>query len=175
MAPLQRQRPKLDWERRLRYFYYRFVRLHSSPDYLARGLAIGVFAGFLPFFGLQVVLSVAIASLLRGHRVVAAAATWISNPLTYIPLYSLAFRLGCWVLGRETIVFNTDIIYNSGAVLALGKEFAITLLTGCVLMGVSFSVLSYFAALYLLKRSRRRGALRRHSVSGDKWDSWKKK
>jgi uncharacterized protein len=173
MAPLRQHRPKPDWKRRLRYLYYRFIRLHSSPDYLARGLAIGVFAGFLPFFGLQVILSVAMASLLRGHRVVAAAGTWISNPLTSIPLYSLAFHVGNWVLGGKDIVFSTAMLYNSGAVSALSKEFAITLMTGCVLMGSVFSALSYGVALYLLKRARHRRGLKQERLMSYKTTNWK--
>ncbi len=158
-SPPSKQRRGL--RRILRYGYYRFIRLHSSPDYLARGLAIGVFSGFLPFFGLQVILSVASASLLRGHRVVAAAATWISNPLTYIPLYSLGFHLGRWMLGSTEIVFTAQTFQSTQSVMALGSEFAITLLTGCITLGLIFASISYVASLYLLKRARSRRGIRR--------------
>ena len=156
-----RQRPKRGWKRGLRYIYYRFIRLHSSPAYLARGLAIGVFSGFLPFFGLQVILSVAAASLLRGHRVVAAAATWISNPLTYIPLYSLGFHLGRWMLSSQKIDLTAQTFKSATSVMALGSEFAITLFTGCIVLGLIFGSISYIGSLYLLKRARYRRAQRR--------------
>ena len=61
----------------------------GSPGHRARGLAAGVFTGCLPFFGLQIVLGVALAATIRGNRILAAAGTWISNPLTTLPILSL--------------------------------------------------------------------------------------
>ncbi|MFO0103826.1 MAG: DUF2062 domain-containing protein, partial [Cyanobium sp.] len=53
----------------------------------ARGLAAGIFCGCFPFFGLQTLLGIGLASVLRGNHLLAAAGTWISNPFTYVPLY----------------------------------------------------------------------------------------
>ena len=147
---------KSSLRRRLRYLYYRFIRLHSSPRYLARGLAVGVFSGFLPFFGFQIFLSVAIASLVQGHKVVAAAATWISNPLTYLPLYGLGFHVGRRMLGSPEMDFNAQMFKGTQAVWTFGGEFAAPLITGCVTLGLIASVISYFAAMYLLIRAKRR-------------------
>ena len=71
----------------------------GSHGQRARGLAAGVFMGCFPFFGLHIVLGVALASLVRGNHILAAAGTWISNPLTYVPLYWFNYQLGCMLLG----------------------------------------------------------------------------
>ena len=74
----------------------------GTPGQRARGVAAGVFCGCYPFFGLQTILSIGIASLVRGNHLLAAAGTLISNPLTYVPLYWFNYQLGCWLLGRNT-------------------------------------------------------------------------
>ena len=71
----------------------------GSPGHRARGLAAGVFTGCLPFFGLQIVLGVALAAAIRGNRILAAAGTWISNPLTTLPICWLNYQLGVLLIG----------------------------------------------------------------------------
>ena len=71
----------------------------GSPAHRARGLAAGVFTGCLPFFGLQIVLGVALAATIRGNRILAAAGTWISNPLTTLPICWLNYQLGALLIG----------------------------------------------------------------------------
>ncbi len=76
----------------------------GSHGQRARGLAAGVFMGCFPFFGLQILLGVALASLVRGNHILAAAGTWISNPLTYVPLYWFNYQLGCALLGPGPVM-----------------------------------------------------------------------
>lgn len=44
------------WRQGGKYFYRRFIHRQGKPEYLARGLAVGVFTGWFPFFGLQMIL-----------------------------------------------------------------------------------------------------------------------
>ena len=83
---------------RLRKALRRIWSLDGSPSYRARGVAIGVFCGCFPLFGLQSLLGVGLASLLRGNYLLAMSGTWISNPLTYIPLYWFNYQIGSAVL-----------------------------------------------------------------------------
>lgn len=77
----------------------RLWRQGGSHGQRARGLAAGIFTGCYPFFGLQIVLGVALAGLLRGSPILAAAGTWISNPVTSLPLYWFNYQVGCLLLG----------------------------------------------------------------------------
>jgi uncharacterized protein len=72
---------------------------------VARGVAIGVFFGLLLPLA-QFLFAVAFAIWLRGHVAVAAAATFVTNPLTFAPLYWLAHRLGSTLLGRSRVEAN---------------------------------------------------------------------
>lgn len=70
-----------------------------------RGVAMGVALGI--FFGLlvpvaQIPLSVGAAILLRANVPAAAASTLITNPLTFGPLYYVAYQLGHRILGETT-------------------------------------------------------------------------
>jgi uncharacterized protein len=80
---------------------------HMDRGSVARGVAIGVFFGLmLPLA--QFLFAVAFAVWLRGHVVIAAAATFVTNPLTFAPLYWLAHRIGSTLLGRSRFDAKAD-------------------------------------------------------------------
>jgi len=87
---------------RLRQGLQWLLQQEGSPGQRSRGLAAGVFAGCFPFFGFQTLLGLALASLLRGNRILAAAGTWISNPFTYVPLYWFNYTIGKRLLGDHS-------------------------------------------------------------------------
>ena len=84
-------------------FFTNLRKLKGEPGTLARGLAIGVFAGCFPFFGVQSLIGVILAAIFRSSKVAAIAGTWISNPLTYIPIFVFNFKVGKLLLGVESI------------------------------------------------------------------------
>ncbi len=148
-----RRRPTTAWQRRLRYYYYRFLRLQGSPAAIARGLAAGVFAGCFPIFGFQTLVGIAIAIPARGNKIAAAAGTWISNPFTYVPIYWFNFRLGQSLLGRELDPAAID--WQSRQLLDLGGDFVLTLFLGCTLSGLVLATCSYGLGFWFLQRVRR--------------------
>lgn len=150
------------WQRRLRYLYYRFIRLRSRPHAIARGLAAGVFAGFFPLFGLQTLIGIAIAIIFRGNKLVAAAGTWVSNPLTYVPIY--AFNL--WV-GQLILQVELDDILETGLeswdeMLHTGNTFLVTLFLGCAVVGAIAAIIAYFVGLWLARVLYHQRQRRRH-------------
>lgn len=141
--------------RSARYYYHRLVRLRSTSEEIARGLATGVFFGCLPMFGLQIILSLAGATLVRGSRIAAAAATWVSNPFTYVPLYAFGFQVGRALLGYRHLTFPQDGVPSLNNLSSLGGDFLTALFFGCGVMGVVASVCSYWSCFYLVERARR--------------------
>jgi uncharacterized protein (DUF2062 family) len=76
---------------------------HLTRRSAANGAAIGVFFGFMiPV--LQIDAAAAAALLLRANLPVAAAATLVSNPVTYVPIWVAAYRTGSVLLGNATDV-----------------------------------------------------------------------
>lgn len=79
------------------------LRVNDSPHSLALGLTMGVFVAFTPTVGIQITIVVILGTLMRANRIAAVAMTWISNPVTMIPMYYGYYVLGLFVLGREGI------------------------------------------------------------------------
>ncbi|MFE4107147.1 DUF2062 domain-containing protein [Almyronema epifaneia] len=151
------------WPRRLKYFYYRFVRLQGSPKALARGLAAGIFAGLFPLFGFQTILGVAIAALIRGNKIMAAAGTWVSNPLTYVPIYALNFQVGRWLLGDRSGAVAIPQEQSLQVWMEMGADITLTLFVGCAVMGMLCAIAGYFGGLRLIHWGRRQRSKRRSS------------
>ena len=154
LAPvLPRRRRRQTWLRLLRQRLIWLWRQEGSPGQRARGLAAGVFTGCYPFFGLQIVLGVGLASLVRGNHLLAAAGTWISNPLTSLPLYWFNYQVGCWLLGPGP-AFPSLGQLKDGELLNLGASFSGRLMLGSTLVGVlSALVLGGLYWLFLQRRA----------------------
>ncbi len=140
------------WLRRL---YRRVMAMKGTPEYLARGLALGVFAGWFPFFGLQILLGVSLAVVFRGHKLLAAAGTWVSNPLTYVPIFLFNYKIGRLLLGSKQPLFEDwGSLHSIEDILAVGAEFAICLLFGCFVIGTMSGILTYLASLKIIRHWR---------------------
>ncbi|NER81325.1 MAG: DUF2062 domain-containing protein [Leptolyngbya sp. SIO1D8] len=143
------------WRRRTRYIYLKFIRLRGHPKELARGLAAGVFAGMFPLFGLQTIIGVAIAFRIQGNPLMAAGGTWISNPLTYFPIFAFNYQVGSWILGRASMQPFTD-LESLKTWLEASADVAVTLMLGSLVMGLILGVLSYWLGLPLIRRIQKR-------------------
>ena len=152
--------------RRIRLVYLKLLRLRDKPEVVAKGLAVGVFAGCFPFFGIQSLIGLFLATIFRGSRVAAYAATWISNPLTYVPLYIFNFKIGKLLLGTEDTLPTLD-IESFTAFKELGSTFILTLLTGSFVVGIILSVITYFYGLAILQRLHYRRTIRRRLKQKD--------
>ncbi|MEB3254781.1 MAG: DUF2062 domain-containing protein [Synechococcaceae cyanobacterium] len=121
--------------RRWRLQLLRLWRQDGSHGHRARGLAAGIFTGCYPFFGLQIVLGVGLAALLRGSPILAAAGTWISNPVTSLPLYWFNYQVGCLLLGAGPAFPSLQQV-QEGALWDLGLAFSSRLMLGSTVVGL---------------------------------------
>ena len=111
----------------------------GSPGQRARGLAAGVFCGSFPFFGLQIVLSVGLATLVRGNHLLAAAGTLVSNPITYVPLYWFNYQVGCRLLGPGEGSSALE-AFTHETLWAQGWEFTQRILLGSSVIGMLLAI-----------------------------------
>jgi uncharacterized protein (DUF2062 family) len=102
---------------------------------VSRALAIGLFWTFVPI-PLQTIPAALTCLVIRGHLPIAALIVWISNPLTWFPLYGAAYLFGAWVLGEPIPDLST-------IDLAWMKEQFLTLWLGCMMLACLFSALGY--------------------------------
>ena len=123
----------------------------GSAGQRARGIAAGVFCGCFPFFGLQIVLSVGIATLLRGNHLLAAAGTLVSNPLTYIPLYWFNYLVGCKLLNTSNNIVELSSINRSNLWMQ-GWEFSQRILLGSSLVGAVLALATGILAFKVFQK-----------------------
>jgi len=138
--------------RRVCNVYQKITRLQGTPPEIARGVAAGIFAGMMPLFGVQTIFAVSLAVVIRGNPFAAAISTWISNPLTFIPLYMLNFKVGQCLLSNHDLIMTLKPGMSIGELLQLGFDCLITLTVGCVALGLPLSFITYFLVVRLVRR-----------------------
>ncbi len=93
--------PRGGWGRALSYLWHRMRRIPDKPHRIARGIALGVFVSFTPFFGFHFLIAGALAWIVRGNLAAALIATFVGNPLTFPVIMQVSVELGSWMLGQE--------------------------------------------------------------------------
>jgi len=84
--------------RRLAELLYRLRTEADTPGRQSASIAIGVFIGCLPLYGLHLALCVAAGTVLRLNRLVMYLAANLSNPLVAPLLVAAEIQLGAWLL-----------------------------------------------------------------------------
>jgi len=93
--------PRGGWGRAMQYIKHRLHRLPGTPETIARGIFAGAFTVFTPFYGLHFVVAAVIAKVMRGNILAALLATFIGNPLTYLPIALISIHTGHFLLGTD--------------------------------------------------------------------------
>ena len=124
---------------------------HLNRRSVSAGVFAGVLAAFIPL-PIQIIVGIFLCFFIRGNLPVAVAFTWISNPLTYIPLYFFCYELGILLLGipmeNNPIQFDLllqDIELFVNQILAQGWRVIGPLILGCTVVGLASATGSYIA------------------------------
>ncbi len=139
----------------MRPWLRRLVRVRDTPEALARGLAVGFFFGVSIFWGLQMALAMLVSWFVKGNKVVAVAATAVSNPLTTLPLYGVCWLVGRLVLGGEGGLPDLTAIHGPRDLVALGPRFLATMLVGTTIVGAVGAAAFYVGAPRIMATLRR--------------------
>jgi len=73
---------------------------HINKKSVSRGFAIGAFCAFLPIPG-QMIVAAFLAITFAGNLPFSLILTWISNPLTYTPMFYLSYKVGKFFINTE--------------------------------------------------------------------------
>lgn len=104
--------PRGGWARAFTYVQHRLRRLPGTPEQIARGIFAGTFTIFTPLFGLHFVVAALLAKVMRGSILAALLATFLGNPLTFVPIAITSLTLGHFLLGTETSLRIDDSIFR---------------------------------------------------------------
>jgi uncharacterized protein len=141
--------------RTVKYHWLKLKRLQGDPQKLALGAALGVFIGVTPTIPFHTVLILTLAPLLRVSVVAGYMGIWVSNPVTWVPQYILAYEVGRLLLFRGeslSIPEHADL----AAFLDLLWRGGLALQVGGLIISLPPAVITYFATLWAVKRYRQR-------------------
>jgi uncharacterized protein (DUF2062 family) len=116
------------------------ARIRSEPDAVGRGMALGLFIGFTPTFGFQILLAIFFAYILRQNKIAAFVGVWITNPLTAPFIYGLEYKIGRVLLGLPPLDLHG---FDWQLLSTLGMQVGKPLLLGCLVLGIPCSIIGY--------------------------------
>jgi uncharacterized protein (DUF2062 family) len=102
-------KPRDMWRRLRQIVIHNILHLDDTPHRIAWGVFIGAMIAFTPTLGLQIVLYVPVAALLRANKLSGIPILFISNPFTAVPLYYATWSLGAAVMHPEKEVTRATI------------------------------------------------------------------
>ena len=159
----------------IKFYYLRLVRQSGSPDYIARGVAIGLFIGMLVPLGGQMIVALALAYMLKAHKIPALGCTWITNHFTVGVIYPFQCYVGSY-LTSEPMKWNESFtIFKSfiksvtktgdmsfwqslenafHELLKLGSEILVPFFIGGALIGTFLAFIGYFIAYGMIMHHR---------------------
>ena len=167
------------------YLRHRLHRLPDTPHTIARGVFAGTVTVFTPLFGLHFVIAFLIAKLVRGNVIAALLATFVGNPLTYVPIGVISLKFGHFLLGtrfdpeherslagkffdaaedlwRNLVALFTDAHANWDALSRFWHEIFLPYMVGGILPGLVAGLAAYYLTLPMVAayQHRRKGALK---------------
>lgn len=123
----------------------RLMRLKDSPERIARGMALGLFIGMTPTFGIQMALALVFAFLLRENKLSAVIGVWVTNPLTAPVIYGLEYEVGRRLLSLPLPTIKLQFTYQF--LQHIGWQVVLPLCLGSLIFAILFSALGYAITL----------------------------
>ena len=151
--------------RPFRYYYLKVLRQRGTPEKIALGMAIGVFIGLFVPPTMQMVLALALAIMLKANRLASLIGCWVSNPLTFGPLYLFYIFLGKYMTGLrvqgERIPASREEVWSFLVnAFKQGGNLTIVFFVGAFVTAVLGSIASYYLTFFAVAAFRRKRAAR---------------
>ena len=127
---------------------------------VSTAVGVGIFCAYLPM-PFETIVAIFLAILWRANIPISMTVVWISNPLTWVPLYTPCYLLGARILQLDPVPLQ-DI-----SLLSLGWHY-VALWMGCLILGITLGLGSRYIIDWLWKfqvrsewRERRRHRMAR--------------
>ena len=159
-------------------------RSPHSPEYSARGVAVGMFWALTPLVGIQMYLCLMTWLAAKSTRdmqfslVISFAWTWVTNVFTMLPVYYVFYCTGQLMLGRWDDIsgygafhaafeaaFTADHKFWQATLellTFLARELGLAMSIGCLPYAIIGSWASYRLSLKYIRRRRRKIAEKRN-------------
>jgi uncharacterized protein len=144
--------------------FFKILRSAGTPEYIARSVFCGVFAGLtVPL--LQIPIAILVAWLFKANKTIASLSTFVSNPLTYPIFWFSALYIGSFFIpGNEQFLadcqkhfFELSFWINLDW-WKLGGSTILMFITGGAILGLILGSFAYYWTKnkVIKKRAKRR-------------------
>jgi uncharacterized protein (DUF2062 family) len=149
----------------------RLLRLRASPHEIALGCAAGAFVSITPLLGVQTLLAIVLATLLRASVPAAIFGTFLGNPLSWPLIWASTYAMGLQIVGLNGVIdpatFHRDVMVLWSAILersphildataTLVWPFLWPMLAGSVPVGLLTGAVVYYISRNLVSAWRAR-------------------
>ncbi len=147
--------------------YAKVVKEKATPEYIARGWAIGMFFGCLIPFGLQLICSIPTAFLLKGSKIGAIFGTLLTNHFTIFIIYPIQCYVGDKLTGGNisyAVVEEAfkDVVNEQSyeALLGIGWELVVSFFVGGAILTAVMTPITYWFVKNLVIRYRAKKSMK---------------
>lgn len=162
--------------------YFKVVHQEGTPESVGRGMAIGLFIGFILPVGLQTIPALALAFVFKANKALTWLFTCISNPASIFILYPIQCYTGSLLIFHpmkyaelankfDAIVHADGIRALWNAFINLGGEIVITFFVGGLFYGTILAFIGYWTGSRMVRLYRKQRERRRR----EKWKKWKER
>ena len=143
---------RIPLKQRIREFWHKLSHLNATPDQIATGFSIGIFASFLPLNPSPTITAIVVAWLLKRNMMAAVAGAVTS--ILYIPLLPLIwlaeYRLGKLILPvKHPPTLDQARLWD---VLQRGWDAYAAMLVGSIIIATPVTLLTYWAVKRLAEK-----------------------
>lgn len=123
---------------------------HLNRRSVSLAFACGMWAMYTPPLPWQMVIAAVLAIYFNANLPISVALVWITNPVTWVPMYYLAYKLGSLVLGQGSFDFTQ---FSELFSIEKAWELGAPLLLGCFILMNAGALLGYGSIRLLWRRS----------------------
>jgi uncharacterized protein (DUF2062 family) len=129
-----------------------------SPNRVAAGWALGMFAGCSIPFGFQLVISIPLSVWLKVSKVGATLGTLITNPVTILFIYPAQTYIVSRLFFGGSLTYERlkNVEWTFDSAVQLGAETLLSFLIGGLLLAFIMTPITFFAVKAMVTRSRAR-------------------
>ena len=113
---------------------------HINRYSVATAFSVGLFCAIIPL-PMQMLIAAGLSILFRGNLLIAVALTWVTNPLTAIPVIIFNYEVGALILNMEAIPIDFGDDFNMFNGWRHIKSILGPFLLGCLIVSVTVAFL----------------------------------
>ncbi len=139
------------WLKKLKSIVEKALTSGTSPQKLSLSLCIGLYIAFSPFPGVHAIMMIAANYILKLNFPLLFVITSINNPWTMIPLYTLDYIFGHWLV-HSLLGLQPSFTISLFNIFGGGNICLWSFLVGGNILGLSAAIIAYPIVNSLFKK-----------------------